>query len=66
MGTLFTVEFDGSCPTSSGIGSCGIHFIDTGGTVLLTCGEYESGFTSNHAEFLGLERELELLVERAW
>lgn len=43
-----------------------MYFVDTDDTVLLTCGEYDRGFTSNHAEFLGLERRLELLVERGW
>ena len=66
MGTPFAVQFDSSCPTSSGIGSCGMNFVDVDGTVLLTCGEYERGFTSNHAEFLELERGLELLIERGW
>ena len=65
-GTPFTVSFDGSCPTKTGIGTCGMHFVDEQGSPLLTRGEYERGFTSNHAEFLGLERALELLVEHGW
>ena len=43
-----------------------MHFVDVDSTVLLTCREYERGFTSNHDEFLGLERGLELLVECGW
>ena len=64
FGTPFTVYFDGSCPTKSGLGSCGMPVIDTNGDVLLMCGEYDRGCTSNHAEFLELERALKLLVER--
>ena len=43
-----------------------MHFVNVDGTVLLAWGEYERGFTSNHAEFLGLEMGLELLVDRGW
>ena len=43
-----------------------MYFADIDGTVLLTCGEYDRGFTRNQVEFLGFESGLELLVEHVW
>ena len=57
-GTPFTVYFDGGCPVKTGIGSIGMHFVDCDEQVLLTRGEHDVGFTSNHSEFLGLFRAL--------
>lgn len=65
-GIPFTVYFDGGCPVKTGIGSIGMHFVDCDERVLLTRGEHEVGYTSNHSEFLGLLRALELLVAKGW
>ena len=45
----FHVSFDGGCPTSTWVGSIGMHFVDMDGTVLMTVGEHGVGFTSNHS-----------------
>ena len=58
--------FDGGCPVTTGVGSCGMHFVDVDCHPLYTRGEHEKGYTSNHSEFLGLLRVLEVLVEQKW
>ena len=42
------------------------HYVDVDGHLLYTRGEHELGYTSNHSEFLGLLRALEVLVECNW
>ena len=40
-GVPFSVWFDGGCPTTTGIGSCGMHFVDTDGRPFYTRGEHK-------------------------
>ena len=51
---------------STGIGACGMHFADVEEVPFNMHGEHNWGYTSNHSEFLGLLRTLELLEERGW
>ena len=37
-GTPFSAWFDRGCPTTTGIGSCGMHFVDVDGQPLYTRG----------------------------
>ena len=43
-----------------------MHFVDIDGRPFYTRGEHEKGYTSNHSEFLGLLRALQVAVERNW
>ena len=65
-GRPFCVWVDGGCPTTTVVGSIGMHFVDVDGRPLYTCGEHEIGYTSNHSEFLGFSWALETLLERGW
>ena len=65
-GKPFCVWFDGGCPSTTGVGSIGMHFVDVDGRPLYTRGEHEMGYTSNHSEIWGLRRALETLLERGW
>ena len=65
-GVPFNVWFDGGCPITTGVGSCGMHFVDVDGHPFFPRGEHEQSYTSNHSEFLGLLRALEVVVKRNW
>ena len=39
-GTPLRVWFDGGCPTTTGVGSCGMHYVDVDGHPLYTRGEH--------------------------
>ena len=67
MAVSWTVQcFDGGCPITTGVGSCGMHFVDADGCSFYIRGEHEQGYTSKQSEFLGLLRALEVLVEHKW
>ena len=40
-GVPFSIWFDGGCPIMTGIGSCGMHFVDVDGHPFYTRGEHE-------------------------
>ena len=63
-GRPFCIWFDGGCPTNTGVGSIGMHFVD--GHPLYTQSEHKIGYASNNSEILGLRRALEMLQERGW
>ena len=44
----------------TGVGSCGMHFVDVDGPPFYNRGKHEKGYTSNYTEFLGLLRALEM------
>ena len=62
----FSIWFDGGCPITTGVGLCGMHFIDVGGQPFYTRDEHKRGYSSNHSEFLGRLRALEVLVKHKW
>ena len=40
-GVPFSVWFDGGCPITTSVGSCGMHFVDVDGRPFYTRGEHE-------------------------